>query len=53
MVASSTTAIDTFIASIGSIIWEVVPEILLLLAGLVGLGWGIRKFMKWVSGRKF
>jgi len=35
------------------VIGDNVPTILVLLAALIGLGWGVRKFMKWVSGRKF
>jgi len=53
---STTTAesnINTLIDDVGATIGGTVPTILLLLAALIGLGWGVRKFMKWVSGRKF
>jgi len=53
---STTTAsqsIDNLIADVGAVIGDNVPTILVLLAALIGLGWGVRKFMKWVSGRKF
>lgn len=53
---STTTAatdVGTAIADVGSTIGANIPQILALLAALIGLGWGVRKFMKWVSGRKF
>jgi len=53
---STTTAaadVNTAIANVGSTIGTVVPVILVLLAALIGLGWGVRKFRQHVSGRKF
>jgi len=53
---STTTAagdVNTAIADVGSTIGLTVPTILGLLAALIGLGWGVRKFVKWVSGKKF
>jgi len=55
MFATSTaiTSITSFISDLGLVIAGVVASILGLLAALVGLGWGVRKFLKWVGGRKF
>lgn len=53
---NATTAqseIITFIGILALIIGGVVATILALLAALIGLGWGVRKFKKWVSGGKF
>lgn len=53
---NATTAqseVVTFIGILALIIGGVVAAILALLAALIGLGWGVRKFMKWVGGRKF
>jgi len=53
---STTTAaanVNTAISDVGATIGQVVPTILVLLAALIGLGWGVRKFKSHVSGRKF
>lgn len=53
---ATTTAITTtsdLITNVGLVIAGVVAAILALYAALVGLGWGVRKFTKWVGGRKF
>lgn len=53
---STTTAaanVNTVIADVGSTFGSVIPTILVLLAALIGLGWGVRKFMRHVSGKKF
>jgi len=53
---STTTAVadvNTAIGSVGDTIGGVVPTLLVLLAALIGLGWGIRKFTRHVSGKKF
>jgi len=41
------------ITDVAVIIGAVVVTILSLYAALVGLGWGIRKFRRYVSGNKF
>lgn len=38
------------ISYVGGIIAGVISAILGLVAALVGLGWGIRKFLKWITG---
>lgn len=53
---STSTAVSTvtgFQGDISYVIGAVITGILSLVAALVGLGWGIRKFLKWVGGRKF
>jgi len=53
---STTTAAAAVVQNIndvGATIGAVVPTILLLMAALIGLGWGVRKFRKHVSGKKF
>lgn len=50
---TASDSVNTLNADVGATIGATVPEILALLAALIGLGWGVRKFMKWVSGRKF
>lgn len=53
---STSTAVSTvtgFQGDLSFVIGAVIAGILSLLAALVGLGWGIRKFLKWVGGRKF
>jgi len=53
---STTTAagdVTAAIGDVGSVIGIVIPVILGLLAALIGLGWGVRKFKAHVSGRKF
>lgn len=51
--STAATSVTDFITSLATIIAAVIAAILGLLAALVGLGWGIRKFLKWVGGRKF
>lgn len=51
--STAATSVTDFITSLSAVIAAVVVAILGLLAALVGLGWGIRKFLKWVGGRKF
>jgi len=53
---ATTTAVsdqNTLVANVGSSLQGEIPVILGLLAALIALGWGVRKFMRWVSGRKF
>jgi len=53
---STTTAVTTvtdLITNLALVIGGVVGAILALYAGLLGLGWGVRKFRQYISGRKF
>jgi len=52
-VASSTAALNTVYADIGTIFAVAIAAILLAWASLVGLGFGIRKAKKYVTGRHF
>jgi len=51
--STAASAVTTNIADVGATIGAVVPTILLLMAALIGLGWGVRKFRQHVSGKKF
>lgn len=51
--STAVTDVNTAIGAVGDTIGGVVPTILVLLAALIGLGWGVRKFKAHVSGRKF
>jgi len=53
---STTTAVAnilTVITDTGAVIGGVIVAILGLYTALTGLGWGLKKFRKYVSGRKF
>lgn len=53
---STTTAVATqatFVSDIAYVIGATIAGILGLLASLTGLGWAVRKFRHYVSGRKF
>lgn len=53
---STTTAaasVDTVTNGVGAMFGQNIPVMLIILIALTGLGWGIRKFQKHVSGRKF
>lgn len=45
--------LETAFTDIGTVMAFVIPAILTLAIALVGLGWGWRKFQRYVSGRKF
>jgi len=47
------TDVNTNISDVGSTIGGITPKLLALMAALIGLGWGVRKFRQHVSGRKF
>jgi len=51
--ASTTAAFNTTAADIGTIFIVVIAAILAAWAGLVGLGFAVRKISKYISGRKF
>jgi len=50
---TAATAVTGLVSDVGSQLATVIPVILVLLAALIGLGWGVRKFMRHVSGKKF
>jgi len=47
------SAVDGVISDVSASMATNIVKILVVLAGLVALGWGIRKFLKWVGGKKF
>jgi len=51
--STAISAVNALKTDVGLTMGEVITGILGLLAALIGLGWGVRKFMRWVSGRKF
>lgn len=53
---STTTAaaqVDTVTNGVGAMFAQNIPVMLVIMIALIGLGWGIRKFQRHVSGRKF
>lgn len=52
-VASSTEAINSGYAALGVLVLLVVGAVIIAWASLVGLGFGIRKAVRYVTGRKF
>lgn len=50
---TANTAVDTVITDVSASMGTNIVKILVVVAGLVALGWGVRKFLKWVGGRKF
>jgi len=52
-VASSTSALTTAFGNIGVIFAVAITAILVAWAALVGLGFGLRKAKKYVTGRHF
>lgn len=51
--ASTTAALNTSFADIGTVLLVAITAILAAWAGLVGLGFGIRKATSKVTGKKF
>lgn len=53
---STTTAaasVDSVTNGVGAMFSQNIPTMLVIMIALIGLGWGLRKFQKHVSGRKF
>lgn len=50
---SSTAALTDAFANIGIVIAVAVAAVLIAWAGLIGLGFGIRKAKQYVTGKKF
>lgn len=51
--STAPTVILNFTVDAATIIGTVIGSILGLYAALLGLGWGVRKFRHYISGRKF
>jgi len=51
--ASTTAALTTTFSSIGTVFAMAIGAILAAWAGLVGLGFGLRKAKKYVTGKHF
>jgi len=51
--ASTTAMWTTFSGSIATILALVIPAVLVAIAGLIGIGFGVRKTKKYVTGKKF
>jgi len=51
--STAPTLVNQTITDVAVIIGAVIGSILGLLAALLGLGWGIRKFKAYITGRKF
>ena len=50
---SAAASVDTVTNGVGAMFAQNIPTMLIIMVALIGLGWGIRKFQKHVSGRKF
>jgi len=51
--STAPTIVNSLISDVALIIGAVVGTILGLLAALMGLGWGVKKFRRYITGRKF
>jgi len=51
--SSVATVISGLVSDLGSVITDNVSIILGLFIALVGLGWGVSKFRKYIAGKKF
>jgi len=51
--ASTTSALAQVATDLGIIIAAVVATLLTGYVALLGLGWGVRHFKKYISGKKF
>jgi hypothetical protein len=51
--ASTTAALTTAFASVGTVLLYAIGVILAAWAGLIGLGFGIRKAKQYITGKKF
>jgi len=53
--STSTAAaqVDTLTNGVGAMFSQNIPTMIIIMIALIGLGWGVRKFQKHVSGKKF
>jgi len=51
--STATTAITGVISDLAVVFLAVITSLLVVWAGLVGFRWGLSKFQRYVSGRKF
>lgn len=51
-IASTTAMLTTFFTDTSTILVYVITTLLVILAGLLGLGFAIRHVKKWITGRK-
>jgi len=51
--STAAASVDTVTNGVGSMFAQNIPVMLVIMIALIGLGWGVRKFQKHVSGRKF
>jgi len=51
-IASSTSQFYTFVTNFSTYIGVVLGSLLVILAALLGLGFGIRHVKKWITGKK-
>jgi len=51
--STASANVDTVINGVGSMFAQNIPTMLVIMIALIGLGWGVRKFQKHVSGKKF
>jgi len=51
--STAAASVDTVTNGVGSMFAQNIPVMLVIMIALIGLGWGIRKFQRHVSGRKF
>lgn len=51
--SSAAASVDSVTNGVGSMFSQNIPVMLVIMIALIGLGWGIRKFQKHISGRKF
>jgi len=51
--STAAASVDTVTNGVGAMFAQNIPVMLVIMIALIGLGWGIRKFQRHVSGRKF
>jgi len=51
--STAVTSINNLTADVSQMITGSITAILVLLAALLGLGWGVRHFRRYIAGRKF
>lgn len=51
--STAAASVDSVTNGVGSMFAQNIPVMLVIMIALIGLGWGIRKFQRHVSGRKF